>query len=254
MESLLNSLAKERLYSAKKIVVLTGAGISAESGIPTFRDTDGIWTKISSEEMASFDAFYKNTAIVSELYKKRRTIIEKTKPNDGHIALAKLGHLIPSINIITQNIDGLHSKAGSKNVIEIHGSIMQNYCIDCKKDYTCQEFDEIFEADSMHIPKCLCGGLIRPNVVWFGEQLPQEALEKSFYLAEKADVFLAIGTSAQVRPAADLPIVALQNGAYLIEINRTRTGLTSYTHLNLNGKSSEILPKLLKEIELNLHH
>jgi NAD-dependent deacetylase len=254
LEELLTSQAKERFYSARNVVILTGAGISAESGIPTFRGNDGIWTKFSPEELASFDAFYKNTKIVAEWYKKRRVIVEKTQHNDGHRALAEMEQLFDSFHIITQNIDGLHQKAGSKNVIEIHGNIMHNYCIDCKKEYSVEEFDAIYEHNSEHIPRCSCGGLIRPDVVWFGEQLPKEALEKAFQVSEKADLFLSIGTSAQVRPASDLPIVALQNGSFLMEINAGKTGLTSYTHLNITGKSGKILPELLKEIKLNLHH
>ncbi len=254
MAELLTSQAKERLYSASKVVILTGAGISAESGIPTFRDKDGLWTKFSPEELASFDAFYKNTRMVSEFYQKRREIIEHTEPNPGHKALAEMEQLFDDFHIITQNIDGLHQKAGSNNVVEIHGNIMNNYCIDCKKTYTAAEFEKIYEENSEHIPRCECGGLIRPDVVWFGEQLPGDALEKAFHLSEAADVFFSIGTSAQVRPAADLPIRALQNGAYLIEINPTLTGLTNFTHLNIQEKGGEILPRLKKEIELNFRH
>ncbi len=254
MTELLTSLAKERLFSARKVVVLTGAGISAESGIPTFREKDGLWTKFSPEELASFDAFYKNTAMVSEFYQKRREIIEKTNHNPGHKALAEMEQLFDDFHIITQNIDGLHQKAGSDNVIEIHGNIMDNYCIDCKKEYTTEEFDKIYRENSNHIPRCECGGLIRPDVVWFGEQLPQDALEKAFQLSEAADIFFSIGTSAQVRPAADLPILALQNGAYLIEVNPTPTGLTNFTHLNIQEKSGKILPRLKEEIELNFRH
>lgn len=252
MKELLTSIAKERIYSSRKVAILTGAGISAESGIPTFRDKDGLWTKISPEEMANFDAFYKNTQIVSEWYQKRREIIEHTLPNAGHFALRELEHLFPSFHIITQNIDGLHQKAGSEKVIELHGNIMRNYCIDCKKYYELDEFESIYEHTENHIPKCNCGGLIRPDVVWFGEQLPRKALEKAFQTAEEADLFFTIGTSAYVRPAADLPIIALQNGAYVIEINPSKTGLTNFTHLHLQGKSGEILPKLLEEISLNL--
>jgi len=254
LTELLTSIAKERIYSSRKVVILTGAGISAESGIPTFRDKDGIWTKFSPEELANFDAFYKNTKIVSEWYKKRRDIIEKKHPNPGHFALKEMEQLFPSFHIITQNIDGLHQKAGSEKVIELHGNIMRNYCINCKKEYTTDEFDEIYNHTDTHIPMCDCDGLIRPDVVWFGEQLPQDALETAFQLAEEADLFLTIGTSAYVRPASDIPIVALQNGAYVIEVNPAKTGLTNFTHLNLLGKSGEILPKLLEEIKLNLNH
>lgn len=254
MTQLLTSQAQERLYSARKVVVLTGAGISAESGIPTFREKDGLWTKFSPEELASFEAFYKNTRMVAKFYQKRRTIIEQTKPNPGHFALAEMEHLFDEFHIITQNIDGLHQKAGSNNIIEIHGNIMKNYCIDCEKYYTAEEFDRIYAENTEHIPRCDCGGLIRPDVVWFGEQLPQDALEKAFQLAEDADIFFSVGTSAQVRPAADLPILALQNGAYLIEVNPKPTGLTNFTHLNIQEKSGKILPRLKKEVELNFRH
>ncbi len=253
MSELLNNQAKERIYGARKVAVLTGAGISAESGIPTFRDTDGLWTKFSPMELSSFEAFYNNTAIVAEWYKKRRHIIEETMPNPGHYALAEIEKKFQYFDIITQNIDGLHSKAGSNNIIEIHGNIMKNYCIDCKKKYSAKEFDTIYETSVSHIPRCNCGGLIRPDVVWFGELLPKQTIEKAFQKAEKADIFFSIGTSAMVRPASDLPITAIQNGAFLIEINMKQTHLSDYTHLQLNGPSGKILPQLLKEIEKILH-
>lgn len=242
-----DKIAKEKLINARRIAVLTGAGISAESGIPIFRGKDGLWTKLSPDELASFDAFYNNTAIVSEWYKHRREIIEKAKPNPGHYALVELSKIPETFDLITQNIDGLHQRAGSENVIELHGNIMENYCINCGKRYESNEFDEIFNSSFDHIPRCKCGGLIRPNVVWFGEQLPQENLEKAYYAAVNADIFLSVGTSAEVTPAANLPRYAKLHGAFLIEVNTNRTAISDQVDLCLQGKSGEILPKFVEE-------
>jgi NAD-dependent deacetylase len=238
---------EKKLINAKRIAVLTGAGISAESGIPIFRGENGLWTKLSPDELASFDAFYNNTAIVSEWYKHRREIIEKAEPNPGHYALVELSKIPTIFDLITQNIDALHQRAGSENVIELHGNIMENYCIDCGKVYNSDEFDKIFNNSPDHIPRCECGGLIRPNVVWFGEQLPQENLERAYYAAVNADVFFSIGTSAEVTPAANLPRYAKLHGVLLIEINPNRTAISEQVDLCLQGKSGEILPKFVEE-------
>lgn len=247
MEILNNKKVIVRLKNAKRMVVLTGAGISAESGIPTFRGENGLWTKLSPSELASFEAFYNNTAIVSEWYNHRREIIENSKPNHGHYALLELSKIPEVFNLITQNIDGLHQRAGCKEVIELHGNILESYCIKCGKRYTSEEFDEIYLNAVNHIPRCKCGGLIRPDVVWFGESLPTESIEKAYQVSIDADVFLSIGTSAQVVPASNLPKYAKRNGALLIEVNPNRTVLTDSVDLWLQGKAGEILPKFVEE-------
>jgi len=249
MKILKDDEAIRRIGSAKGVAVLTGAGISAESGIPIFRGEEGLWTKLSPEEMASFEAFYHNTAVVSEWYQHRRDIIDKSEPNSGHKALKTLEGLVGDFSLITQNIDGLHQRAGSRNVIELHGNIMENYCIKCNQQYSPQEFDEIYQHNPEHIPRCYCGGLIRPNVVWFGEQLPVECIENAYQAAIKSDIFLVIGTSAHVAPASDLPRLAKQNGSYLIEINPNKTAISHIVDLRLEGPSGVILPLLVDDFK-----
>lgn len=247
MEILNSKKVIGRLKNAKRMVVLTGAGISAESGIPTFRGENGLWTKLSPNELASFEAFYNNTAVVTEWYKHRREIIEDSKPNPGHCALVELSKIPEVFNLITQNIDGLHQKAGCEDVIELHGNILECYCIKCGKKYTSEKFDEIYNNALKHIPRCDCGGLIRPDVVWFGEPLPRENIERAYQASINADVFLSIGTSAQVVPASDLPRYAKRNGALLIEVNPNRTVLTDIVDLWLQGNAGDILPKFVEE-------
>lgn len=249
MNLLANNVIKDRLIKAKKVVVLTGAGISAASGIPTFRGENGLWTKLKPEELASFEAFYRNTAIVSEWYKYRREIIEECQPNAAHRALAELAEIVPEFTLITQNIDGLHQRAGSRNVLELHGTITRNYCIRCGRQYSVEEFNEIYNHSPNHVPRCYCGGLIRPDVVWFGESLPTGIYEKAYLAAMEADLFLSVGTSAQVRPAADLPMIAKRHNAVLIEVNIVNTVLTPYTDLFLQGTADKILPQFNREYQ-----
>lgn len=244
-----NTQLRERIRHAQHVAVLTGAGISAESGIPTFRGENGIWNKLSPQELASFEAFYRNAAMVVEWYRQRREIINQSVPNSGHMALVEMEKLFPYFTLITQNIDGLHQRAGSRNPIELHGNIMENYCIRCGRHFNIEEFDHIIDTSFDHVPRCDCGGLIRPNVIWFGEMLPQEALERAFQAAENADLFLSVGTSAQVRPAADLPFIAHEHGAALIEVNTELTPLTSLVDAFFQGPAGTILPQLYQEMQ-----
>ena len=237
----------DRLKKADRLVALTGAGISAESGIPTFRDVDGLWTKINPEEMASFEAFYNNTALVSEWYQHRREIIQQVEPNAAHFALVELESTSPEFHLITQNVDGLHQKAGSQDVIELHGNITENYCIQCGRRFSSEEFDEIYENSPNHVPTCDCGGLIRPDVVWFGEQLPQDHFERAYQASLQTDVFLSVGTSAYVRPASDLPRYAKYNGALIIEVNPKETALSTQADLCLRGSAGDVLPVFVEE-------
>lgn len=236
----------EKIANSKKVVFFTGAGISSESGIPTFRGKNGIWNKLKPEELANFNAFLKNPELVWEWYKHRKQIINEAKPNAGHLAIAESQNIFPEVTVITQNIDNLHRRAGSKIVFELHGNIERNYCIKCRK-YFNGELDF-----SKGIPKCSCGGLIRPDVVWFGEYLPREQFNASEKAAENCDMFFIIGTSAVVYPAASLVFTAKQAGAFLIEVNIEETEISHYVDKSLLGLSGEVLPSLIKEIQLIL--
>lgn len=231
-----------KLRTAESVAVLTGAGVSAESGVQTFRGEDGIWKKFKPEELASFDAFIRNPELVWEWYKHRKQILATVQPNPGHCALAKLEKRYKRFAVITQNIDNLHRRAGSTTVYELHGNIQRNYCISCRKGFS---DEDIFMNKG--VPRCdRCGGLIRPDVVWFGELLPMDVWEDAEKAARHADVFFSIGTSAIVHPAASLPIVAKRSGAYLIEINPEPTPITDIADEFLAGKSGEILPQLVR--------
>ena len=234
----------KELKTAKNIAVLTGAGISAESGIPTFRGVDGIWKKLSPAELASFDAFMKNPELVWEWYNMRKKIVSDVEPNEGHYALAKLENQFNyNFSIATQNIDNLHIRAGSKNVFELHGNIERSFCVKCKKYFHNIDIDE-----TRKIPYCDCGGLIRPDVVWFGESLPVDKLESAIKAAENADFYFSIGTSGNVYPAANLPSMAKRKGAYTIEINIERTLISEEFDIVLLGKSSEILSNIINQL------
>ena len=231
-----------KLKEAKKVAVLTGAGISAESGVPTFRGAGGIWNKLKPEELANFEAFMRNTDVVWEWYNMRKELINNTQPNNGHYALVELEKIYgDGFTISTQNIDNLHQKAGNKNVYELHGNITRSYCIKCNKFHSDIKIDE-----KNRIPYCDCGGLIRPDVVWFGENLPEFELTKSIEAAENADVYFSIGTSGNVYPAAGLPSVAKRSGAFTIEINTERTFISDLFDVVLIGKSGDILPEIVK--------
>jgi NAD-dependent deacetylase len=235
----ISGVLKSLLKKGKKVVVLTGAGISAESGVPTFRGEDGLWKKFKPEELATFDAFISNPQLVWEWYEYRRKLISEVKPNPAHYGLVEMQGYFEDFHLITQNVDGLHQKAGSKEVIELHGNIKRNKCISCEK-----KFEEI-ELTSKEIPpKCKCGGLVRPDVVWFGEMLPQEAINKACELSSKCDIFFSIGTSAVVYPAASLPLIAKKAGAYLVEVNLERTELSALADEVFLGKAGEIMPEI----------
>lgn len=234
---------QERLKNADVISVLTGAGISAESGIPTFRDPGGIWEKFRPEQLANFEAFMADPDFVWRWYQHRREIMRDVKPNPGHIALAEMEILFGEFNLITQNIDNLHARAGSKNITELHGNIERNYCIDCRKFY-----NEI-DLKQNSVLKCGCGGLIRPDVVWFGEMLPFNSLKFAEDCAMRSSIFFTIGTSAEVYPAALLPLMAGKSSAYVVEVNTKPTAISSEVDEVLQGKSGEILSNLVDVIK-----
>lgn len=230
------------LLNTDNVSVLTGAGISAESGISTFRDPDGLWSKFNPQELASIDGFMSNPELVWSWYQYRVNIVNNSIPNPGHYALAEFQNLMKNFSLITQNVDGLHQRAGSKNVVELHGSIVRNKCFDCNKIHT----SRIVEHNK--ISNCIyCNGKIRPDVVWFGEILPRHEIELAQIYAENSKVYFSVGTSAEVYPAADLPLIAKRNGAKLIEINPNDTQLTSFVDVKINLNSGIALPLILKK-------
>jgi len=234
-----------RLKQARSVAVLTGAGISAESGVPTFRGEEGLWKKFRPEELANFDAFIQNPKLVWEWYNYRKKIISEVEPNPAHYALAKMERQFNEFHLITQNVDNLHRQAGSQRIYELHGNIMRNRCVDCNK-----QMDEISNDDPGNLPRCECGGLIRPDVVWFGEMLPQQILMDSFTAANNSDVFFSIGTSAVVQPAASLPLEAKNAGAFVIEINVESTAISNLVDESILGKAGELLPQLLDKLSI----
>ncbi len=230
---------EQLLKSATNVVALTGAGVSAESGLPTFRGQDGLWKKFKPEELASFAAFQKNPEIVWEWYQHRREVLKNARPNPGHDALVVFENFFPKFTLITQNVDGLHRRAGSKNVLELHGNIQRNRCLGCG-----QLADAVDLSSEEIPPRCRCGGRLRPDVVWFGELLPEQTLKQAFQAAERAQLFFTIGTSAAVHPAASLPIVASEHGAYVVEINPEETEISYLVAESLRGTSATILTEL----------
>lgn len=234
----------KNLKDAKRVAVLTGAGVSAESGVPTFRDPGGIWEKFRPEQLANFEAFMKDPDFVWSWYQHRREIMREVSPNKGHFALAEMEGVFTNFDLITQNIDNLHIRAGSKKVTELHGNIERNYCLKCRTFY------EVIDLQEKKVLKCeKCGGLIRPDVVWFGEMLPMKELRYAEERAAESDVFFTIGTSAEVYPAAMLPVIAKRAGAYVVEINTKPTAISGELDEILTGKSGEILEELLNRIK-----
>ncbi len=209
-------LIKEQIKDIEKIVFVTGAGISQESGIPTFRGKDGLWRNHDAMKLATIDAFYDNPKLVWEWYNERRRNIFQAQPNLGHKAISEL-EKYAEVVVLTQNIDGLHQKAGSSKVLELHGSIVKIKCSVC--DYKA----EILTEFSNLLPLCKCGNILRPDVVWFGESLPQDVWQKAMIFASQCDLMIIVGTSLVVSPANTLPIYAKQNNAILIEINPENT-------------------------------
>lgn len=232
----------ERLRSARSVAVLTGAGVSAESGIPTFRDAQkGLWATFNPQDLATPAAFVRNPRLVWEWYAERRVTIEQTRPNPGHVALAELERRVPDFTLITQNIDGLHSLAGSQRVIELHGNIRCYRCFD----------ENVLVADwpatDAVPPLCPnCGGLLRPDVVWFGELLDSELLSAAREAAQRCDLFLSVGTSAQVEPAASLPQIALNHGAVVVIVNPEVSESLRSPLYRLSGPSGVVLPALVR--------
>ena len=233
--------ARDWLAEARSIAVLTGAGISAESGIPTFRGPGGLWNNRRPEDLATPEAFARDPKLAWGWYDWRRQRVAAAQPNPGHAALAELERRVPRFTLITQNVDGLHRAAGSRNVIELHGNLWRLRCVVCAREL------ENRDVPLPEIPpRCSCGGLLRPGVVWFGEALPPDAMQQAARAAAGCDLFLLCGTSAVVYPAASLPERALAAGAKVVEINIEPTPFSDVAHLSLRGKSGEVLPRLVR--------
>jgi len=231
-------LIEDEVKKFQKIVFVTGAGISQESGIPTFRGEDGLWRNHDAMKLATIDAFYDNPKLVWEWYNERRMNIFQAQPNPGHRAIAELEKYVDVV-VLTQNIDGLHQKSGSSNVLELHGSIVKIKCSVC--DYK----EEILTEISNLPPLCKCGNMLRPDVVWFGELLPQDVWQDAMNFASKCDLMIIAGTSLVVSPANTLPIYAKQNNATLIEINPENTSMSREMNLVIRNTSAESLPELV---------
>ena len=230
----------DRLASSRRVVALTGAGVSAESGVPTFRDAQtGLWSRFRPEELATVEAFEADPDNVWAWYEWRRDLVERVAPNAGHRALAEMESLFADLVVVTQNVDGLHHRAGSRNLIEFHGNLFDNRCL------SCGESAAGISRPCPTPPRCdNCGGLIRPGVVWFGEAIPVGPLEQALAAVDSCDLFMSIGTSALVHPAAGLAARAHAAGATLLEINPEPTELTRRADFVLAGPAGQVLPAL----------
>jgi NAD-dependent deacetylase len=229
------------LRAARRIVVLTGAGISAESGVPTFRGPGGLWRQYRPEDLATPEAFARDPHLVWEWYAWRRETIAPLRPNAAHAALVALEKKTPEFLLATQNVDGLHAAAGSRRIVELHGTIWQLRCTSCAY---AREDRRVPLAEVP--PRCDCGALLRPGVVWFGEGLPEEAVTASFEAARAADAVLVVGTSSLVYPAAALPQVARAGGAFVIEVNPEPTPLTPLADVSLRGTAAALVPAIVE--------
>src|SRR5438477_4215126 len=243
--------AADWLRVAERVCVLTGAGVSAESGVPTFRASDGLWEGHRIEDVASPGGFDRDPLLVWQFYNARRANVATVKPNPGHAALAELERRWGDrFTLVTQNVDGLHRRAGSKNVLEVHGSLYRTRCTGCL-DVRDRGLDPLGE-----LPRCDCGGLLRPDIVWFHESLPEDVWMAAMNAAHECDVLLVVGTSAVVHPAASLIPIAkrkstwnhVRSGAMVVEVNLTRTDASYLADVGLYGPSGRVLPRLVEQL------
>ncbi len=233
----------DALRKARSVVVLTGAGVSAESGVPTFRGQEGLWRNYNPQELATPEAFNKDPTLVWEWYDWRRGLIAPLEPNPAHLAIAELEERSPSFLLITQNIDGLHKKGGSKQMLEIHGNIWNVRCV-AEGNVT-----ENHDVPLQNIPPmCSCGAMLRPHIVWFGESLDPHILHQSLQAIETCDFLIVAGTSAVVQPSASFPIMARERGATVLEVNMEPTPISSLVNGSLFGKAGELLPQLVASL------
>lgn len=238
--SIPEALAKA-LPAAQRVVALTGAGVSAESGVPTFRDAQtGLWSRYRAEDLATPEAFHRDPVLVWNWYAWRRELVEAVAPNPAHRALAALEQRLPGFHLVTQNVDGLHRRAGSRRLLELHGDLFLTLCSAEGVPV------EGWQPDGAP-PRCpRCNAPLRPGVVWFGEMLPEQVLSRAFTLSAECDIFLSVGTSSLVQPAASLPLCAQEAGALVVEINPNPTPLSQIADFVLTGAAGEVLPALLE--------
>jgi NAD-dependent deacetylase len=237
-----------RLARARSVLVLTGAGMSAESGIPTFRDAQtGIWSKFKPQELATPEAFAAHPDRVWQWYEERRKTVREAQPHAGHRALVELETLVGELNVVTQNVDGLHQRAGSLRVWELHGNILRSKCHLSLRPIGREWIEE--SPQSPPRSPYVSGGLARPDVVWFGEALPTAAVEAAIEAAARCDFCFSIGTTSLVQPAANLPLYALERGAPLVEVNPEHTPLSAHADQCIRGKASEVLVTVVSQLQ-----
>lgn len=248
----------DQLKLAQHVVVFTGAGVSQESGIPTFRDAmTGIWEKFDAESLATPEAFLNDRDFVWGWYEWRRAMVLRCRPNPAHLSIAAMAAAFPRLTLITQNVDDLHERAGSKDVIHLHGSLHHPRCFTCGDSYVFSSSvsDEFSDGGRLTPPQCAsCGGWVRPGVVWFGEQLPMDSLAQAVASVKTCDIFFSIGTSSLVYPAALLPFEAAERGACVIQVNPDATQLDSVATYNLKGRAGEVMGALYKELAESYSH
>jgi len=238
--------AADIIIASNRTIALTGAGVSVESGIPDFRSSQGLWAKFDPSEYATISAFRSNPEKIWTMLREMDELVSKAKPNKAHIGMGELEAMGYLECVITQNVDNLHQEGGSKNVIEYHGNSTTLSCLWCGKQYNREE--------KMHenLPRCVCKKVLKPDVIFFGEAIPRMAMSRAFEMASSAQALLVVGTSALVSPANNIPAIAKQNGAKLIEINKEKTHLTRrLTDVFLQGSASEIISRLVEKIRLN---
>lgn len=247
MAGLIDPRALARLREAQRVVALTGLGLAQESGVPSVRESlGGPWAGFDLSELATPQGFMRNPRLVWEWYAWRRQAVEACVPGPSHYALVDLEQYYTDFTVITQNVDGLHWRAGSRNLVEIHGNIMRTRCFECGA------YELAWDEEGELPPTCLsCGGLLRPAVVWLGEGLPSDELRRAYRVAEQAEVFLSIGTSASVQPAAALPLIARRAGAFVIEINPAETALAVIADSWLQDQGGVVLPALVQELGIH---
>jgi len=242
--------AADALRHAQRIVVATGAGMSSESGIPTFRDAlTGLWARYDPEDLATEAAFRRNPARVFGWYAWRRRLVRRVEPHPGYLALVQLERHVPELAIITQNVDGLHGRVGSTRVLELHGSLERFSCVDGRHPFAAEQVPEPPVDGDCEPPLCpQCGSAIRPDVVWFGELLPERVLAEAWDLAAACGVMLVVGTSGLVQPAAQLPFIARDAGATVIEVNPDASAVSAAAHIACRGPAGVVLPALVANL------
>ncbi|MBW1700180.1 MAG: NAD-dependent deacylase [Deltaproteobacteria bacterium] len=247
-DALVKKAARD-LCASRNVAALTGAGISVESGIPPFRGKGGVWEKFDPMEYAHIDAFMRNPEKVWKVFlKELNEVVQKASPNAAHMGLSRLEALGFLKTVITQNVDGLHQAAGNTDVIEFHGTFARHRCLECSRTYPAAELNF-----SRIPPRCECGGILRPECVFFGEMIPPHLLWRSEQIASTCDILLVVGTSAIVQPAATLPVIAKHSGAKVIEINAEPTALTdSVSTYCILGKAGEIMSGIIRELEASM--